>query len=1162
MNWQYTPYLLPLLIVTLVLAGLAACAWQRRTALGAAIFFLLMLAVAEWSLSYILEIASVDLPAKIVWAKFEYLGIASAPVLWLAFALQYTGREKWLTRRSAAVLCVVPLITLLLAWTNEAHLLIWERLDVHSDELLPVLRMTYGAWFGVHLVFSYGYMLVGTGLIISMLVRSANLYRWQAGILLVGALAPLASNALYLARLNPMHPLDPTPFAFAISGLACAWGLFRFRLLDVAPVARDAVVEGLSDGVIVLDTQNRVIDLNPAAQRIIDRQTSKVIGQPAAQVFGAWPDFVERYRDTVAAQTEMAIQNGKTRRIYDARISPLSSRRGQSVGRLVVLRDITERKQAEENMRLANTATESAANAIVITDRQGHITWVNPAFTHLTGYTSEEAIGQNPRLLRSDQHDQAFYKNLWDTILAGRVWRGEITNRRKDGSLYTEEQSITPVHDAQGSIAHFIAIKQDITERKQAEAKLRAQKQLFENLVAVARATAEGPTLEATLQNVLDVSTTLTSAEHGSLFLLDSSGAVTHSILRREVTPEERRLLLDLVMSKGLASWVAHHRQPALITDITQDDRWVRLPAEPYLVRSVLAAPISSGAILLGILTLTHSQPGHFDAGHVELMQAAADQMALAVRNAQIFDVQRRMADRQITLYEVLSAVSEQRSPDAVARAAVDAIVGFAGWSDVAIARLDPDGQQWVISAAGGKLAQATQYRFSINRGIIGRALRTALTQNVPDVHSDPDYEVGHAAIHSELAVPIHRSGRVMGVLNLESSQLAAFNADDVVLAESLADAIALAMENARLFQTIQNERSQLQALIKSTRDGVVLIGMNQRVLVINETALQLLRLTGQPEEWIGYSLVHLARPLRRRSPAVMRAVLDEIRRIQRGDEPPGEGEYDVPPRTIHWFNLPVLSGDTPLGRLLVLRDVTDERAVERLREDMTRTMVHDLRNPLTSIVTSFSLLTNGAFGELAFQQREILEAAQRSSLRMKGLVDSILDVSRLESQQMPLKHDEFALADLVAETFQMQAALAGEKSIRLESDAPFSLPHAWADAGLISRVLQNLVGNAIKFTPPGGVVRVTAQPAEKEGRIVLQVSVSDTGAGIPPEIQSRLFQKFVTGRQIGRGSGLGLAFCKLAIEAHGERIWVESTPGQGATFTFNLPIQQNAASE
>ncbi|MEQ2006851.1 MAG: PAS domain S-box protein [Limisphaerales bacterium] len=146
---------------------------------------------------------------------------------------------------------------------------------------------------------------------------------------------------------------------------------------------------------------------------------------------------------------------------------------------------ITERKQAEARLHLQSAALAAAANEVVITDREGIIQWVNPAFTKTTGYTLEEAVGQNPRILKSGEHDNAFYQNLWATILHGEVWHGEIVNRRKDGSLYTEDTVITPVKDEHGETTHFVAIKQDITEKKLLEAKfLRAQR--LEGLGALA----------------------------------------------------------------------------------------------------------------------------------------------------------------------------------------------------------------------------------------------------------------------------------------------------------------------------------------------------------------------------------------------------------------------------------------------------------------------------------------------------------------------------------------------------------------------------------------------------------------------------------------------------------------------------------------------------
>jgi signal transduction histidine kinase len=233
---------------------------------------------------------------------------------------------------------------------------------------------------------------------------------------------------------------------------------------------------------------------------------------------------------------------------------------------------------------------------------------------------------------------------------------------------------------------------------------------------------------------------------------------------------------------------------------------------------------------------------------------------------------------------------------------------------------------------------------------------------------------------------------------------------------------------------------------------------------------------------------------------------------------------------------------------------MTEQRALERVREDMTHTMVHDLRNPLTGISAALNMVMDGFLGDLQPSQRQVLTIAQSSTERMMRLVNAILDVSRLESGRMPVNPVEIQAADLIEEALHAQSALAQDKLIELESDVPATLPPVRADLNLMQRVLQNLIGNALKFSPPGGHVQVVAQMVQDPpGSRVVLISIADNGPGIPVEIQSQLFQKFVTGGQQERGSGLGLAFCKLAVEAHGQRIWVESNPGKGTTVTFSL---------
>ncbi len=227
MLWQYTPYILPLLLAAVSSIALAYYVWRRRAAPGAVALVLLMLAVAQWSLCYALELGFVELPAKTFWAKTQYLGIVTIPLAWLAFAFQYTRRDQWLTShpRNIVLLAIVPLITLALVWTNEAHGLIWSHSKLDTSGPFIARQVTYGAWFWVSFIFSYLLLVFGTVWLILMLIRSPHLYRQQAGALLLGVLVPWVGNWLYLFGLWPVPNLDLTPFAFAISG-------FIYRRLD------------------------------------------------------------------------------------------------------------------------------------------------------------------------------------------------------------------------------------------------------------------------------------------------------------------------------------------------------------------------------------------------------------------------------------------------------------------------------------------------------------------------------------------------------------------------------------------------------------------------------------------------------------------------------------------------------------------------------------------------------------------------------------------------------------------------------------------------------------------------------------------------------------------------------------------------------------------
>jgi PAS domain S-box-containing protein len=249
----------------------------------------------------------------------------------------------------------------------------------------------------------------------------------------------------------------------------------------------EAQVDSTLDGILVVDPQGKKILQNQrmnelwkippqiAEDKDNAAQLQFVTGQAKnPRQFAEKATYLYAHPDEIS-RDEIELIDGT---IFDRYSSPVRDKAGKHYGRIWTFRDITENKRGEARMHLQLSALTAVANAIVITDGNGIIEWVNPAFTQLTGYTAEEAIGKNPRVLKSGQHPPEFYAQMWQTIIAGQVWQGEVVNKRKDDRLYTEEMTITPVRGADGQIAHFVAVKQDVTERRQIESRLRQSQKM------------------------------------------------------------------------------------------------------------------------------------------------------------------------------------------------------------------------------------------------------------------------------------------------------------------------------------------------------------------------------------------------------------------------------------------------------------------------------------------------------------------------------------------------------------------------------------------------------------------------------------------------------------------------------------------------------------
>ena len=480
----------PLYSIILILAStialfIAAVAWPRRAAPGARPLIAYSIAVILWTVPYAVHWMITAASARFFWLDLTYLGAATISVTYLAFALEYTGRSHWLTSRRLTALSIIPALTLVALFTDEAHGLFY------GGQRTAGLIFSGGPMFWLNVI--YGYCLTIFALVLSVTAfrHSPLLQRRQMGLVLIGTLVPFFINAIMFTSLSPFKDLDLTPLGFTVTGVFFAAALLRYGLFELVPVARGVLIEHLPDGMLVLDQQQRIIDLNPAASRLLDRDAGQLIGRTLPQAIDHWPGGAP---DRAASPIELTLTAG---RVAEARLSPLIDRSGQRQGDVILLRDITDRKRAEAALQQLNASLEtqvqartaelraekdksdtilhSVGEALLLTDLEFHIQYVNEAFTTLTGYLADESLRQ-PIGTRAAWPEAA---DLLAAVRGGQTWRGEVTGRRKDNWPYEAALTVAPVRDGHAQLIGCVISYQDITQRKSLE---RARARFIESI--------------------------------------------------------------------------------------------------------------------------------------------------------------------------------------------------------------------------------------------------------------------------------------------------------------------------------------------------------------------------------------------------------------------------------------------------------------------------------------------------------------------------------------------------------------------------------------------------------------------------------------------------------------------------------------------------------
>jgi PAS domain S-box-containing protein len=468
-----------MLLSGLLSTGAAIYTYRRSSSLENRYFMGLMAAVSVWAICAAIEFLAIPYATKIFWGSLSYLGVVNIGPLWLNFALHYTHGKNFRRFGPSYLFWVIPILTLIAVLTNPLHQLFWTEITPINSQPGATLVYAHGWMFWVIVLYTYLLILAGAHLLIHHALSSHRLYRFQVAILVIGVIVPMLGNLASNLNWLGMPGLDLTPLAFAVSGICFVLGVLKFGLTALNPVAREKLIELMSDGVLVLSAEDRIADINPAGERLLGISSGVAVGRLLSELLPQYLPIIEKYRHIYEEKTELHLVDG---RFIDLTITPLNDSKQNYGGRLILLRDISAGKKAELDLAQERDffaqVMSATQNGIVVTDADQRFVYTNRAFGRLAEMEAEKALGR----YMIDFIDPAFRPALMEQFERRR--RGEVSVY--ETHLLHADDTVIPVlisavpRVIDGRNSGSIAVMTDLSELKQIEQTL-AAREAFEN---------------------------------------------------------------------------------------------------------------------------------------------------------------------------------------------------------------------------------------------------------------------------------------------------------------------------------------------------------------------------------------------------------------------------------------------------------------------------------------------------------------------------------------------------------------------------------------------------------------------------------------------------------------------------------------------------------
>ncbi|MDP2936167.1 MAG: PAS domain S-box protein, partial [Dehalococcoidia bacterium] len=585
-----------------------------------------------------------------------------------------------------------------------------------------------------------------------------------------------------------------------------------------------SIFDNATEGILRTTLEGRITVANRAAARLLGYSSPEELMESVADAgeLYAYEGATERILRRLGVEEEVKDVEMQARRKDGSLVwvlagaSPVRDTEGRLLAIQGMLLDISERKRAEETLVRLSAAVEQSADHVMITDANGVILYVNEAFVSLTGYSRDEAMGHTPRILKSGKHDLAFYENLWGTILSGNVFRGILTDRKKDGSLYYEEKTISPIHDAQGKITHFVSTARDVTGRLQREREM-------ESLVKVADALRKAPNREHLMSALLDEVAALLGVEDTVLVMVNTGR--TEKVVEIARGAWSKTVGERSPLDQGITGHIIQTGQPYVSVDPQKDPLFER----KHLLEGINEAPFDPLMVqgeVLGVLGVGRSAP--IIGEDVRLLTAVADMAAAGIRREALHEQTQKSLHRITSLRTVDMAISSSMDLRITIGVVLDQVVSQLGVDASCILQLNSrTGELEYAGGRGFRTEAVAGLRLRVGEGLAGRAVLERNIVHVPVLAGAEGVFLRRGVLKGEgfvsyLGVPLVAKGQVNGVLEVFHRSPLRPDHEWLEFLEALAGQMAIGVDNATLFDDLQRTNMELAIAYDATLEGWV----------------------------------------------------------------------------------------------------------------------------------------------------------------------------------------------------------------------------------------------------------------------------------------------------------------------------------------------------